>query len=49
MRNGGIYYKKFLTGILTETNEGDYTFEQNEKYVMEHPKESITLIMPVSR
>ncbi len=47
MRKAAIYYKEFLAGILTETDDGDYTFEYDEKYVMEHPKEGITLTMPV--
>jgi len=47
MRKAAVYYKEFLAGILTETDDGDYTFEYDEKYVMEHPKEGITLTMPV--
>jgi serine/threonine-protein kinase HipA len=47
MRKAAVYYKEFLAGILTETDDGDYTFEYDEKYVIEHPKESITLTMPV--
>lgn len=48
MRKAAIYYKKFLAGILTETDEGEYVFQYEDKYVQEHPKESITLTMPVS-
>ena len=48
MRKAAIYYKEFLAGILTETDEGEYIFQYEEKYVNEHPKESITLTMPVS-
>lgn len=47
MRKAVVYYKEFLAGILTETDDGEYTFEYDEKYVMEHPKESINLTMPV--
>ncbi len=47
MRKAAIYYKEFLAGILTETDDGDYTFEYDEKYVIEHPKEGITLTMLV--
>jgi serine/threonine-protein kinase HipA len=48
MRKAAIYYKEFLAGILTETDEGEYIFQYEDKYVQEHPKESITLTMPVS-
>ena len=48
MRKAAIYYKGFLAGILTETDEGEYIFQYEDKYVQEHPKESITLTMPVS-
>lgn len=48
MRKAAIYYKEFLAGILTETDEGEYIFQYEENYVAEHPKESITLTMPVS-
>ena len=47
MRKAAVYYKEFLAGILTETDDGEYTFNYDEKYVMEHPKESISLTMPV--
>jgi serine/threonine-protein kinase HipA len=48
MRKAAVYYKEFLAGILVETNEGEYTFQYDEKYIQEHSKESITLTMPVS-
>ncbi|WP_269242743.1 HipA N-terminal domain-containing protein [Flavobacterium limnophilum] len=47
MRKAAVYYKEFLAGILTETDDGEYTFEYDEKYVVEHPKEGISLTMPV--
>ena len=47
MRKAAIYYKENLAGILTETDEGEYTFQYEEKYVQEHSKESISLTMPV--
>lgn len=48
MRKATIYYKEFLAGTLTETDEGEYVFLYDEKYVKEHPKERITLTMPVN-
>lgn len=48
MRKAAIYYKEFLAGILTETNDGDYIFQYDEIYVKEHPKECISLTMLVT-
>lgn len=48
MRRANIYYKEIIAGILTETDDGDYVFQYDEKYIAKHPKESISLTMPVS-
>jgi serine/threonine-protein kinase HipA len=48
MRQAKIYYQDFFAGILTETNDGDYTFRYDELYVMEHPEGFISFSMPVS-
>lgn len=48
MRKAAIYYKDLLAGTLTETNEGEYVFQYEEKYVQEHPKQFLTFTMPVS-
>lgn len=48
MRKAAVYYKEWLAGTLTETDEGEYTFQYDEKYIEEHSNESITLTMPVS-
>jgi len=47
MRKATVYYKAFLAGLLTETDDGEYRFTYDEKYVREHPKECISLTMPV--
>ena len=47
MRKAAIYYKDFLAGILTETDEGEYHFQYDDSFITEHPKESISLTMPV--
>lgn len=47
MRKAIIYYKEYAAGTLTETNDGDYIFQYNEKYVDEHPKQFLTFTMPV--
>lgn len=48
MRQAAIYYKDLLAGILTETNEGDYTFQYDNKYRDNYPKQFLTFAMPVS-
>lgn len=47
MRKAQIYYKDILVGILTETNEGEYTFRYEKDYVSQFPKQFITFTMPV--
>lgn len=37
-----------MAGILTETDEGEYTFQYNEAYIADHPRQFITFTMPVS-
>ena len=48
MRKAAVYYKEWLAGTLTETDEGEYTFQYDEKYIGEHSNEGITLTMPVN-
>ena len=48
MRQGRVVYKGDLAGILTETNEGEYIFQYDEKYVQDHPNDFITFTMPVT-
>ena len=48
MRQGKVYYKDHLAGILTEQDDGEYVFQYDEKYREEHPGEFITFTMPVS-
>jgi serine/threonine-protein kinase HipA len=47
MRRGKVYYKDFLAGTITETNEGEYVFQYDKEYVETHSKEFITFTMPV--
>jgi len=47
MRKGKVFYKDCFAGIITETDDGEYVFQYNEKYVEEHPVEFITFSMPV--
>lgn len=48
MRKAAIYYKEDLAGILTETDEGEYIFQYEEKYLKEYPQQFLTFTMPVS-
>jgi serine/threonine-protein kinase HipA len=48
MRKCKIFYKDYLAGILTETNEGDFSFQYDKQYVIDHAAEFITFTMPVT-
>lgn len=48
MRRAEILYNKDLAGILTETNDGDYTFQYDKKYVAMHRDKFITFTMSVT-
>lgn len=47
MRSGRVYYKDILAGILTETDDGEYSFRYDEKYVKHHMVDFIAFSMPV--
>lgn len=47
MRQGKVYYQDFFAGIISETDEGDYVFQYDAKYVEEHPSDFISFTMPV--
>lgn len=47
MRQGKVYYKTHLAGIITETNEGEYVFQYDDQYISDHPNDFITCTMPV--
>jgi serine/threonine-protein kinase HipA len=48
MRKAEIFYKDILAGVLIEADEGEFTFQYEKEYVLNHPKEFITFSMPVS-
>jgi serine/threonine-protein kinase HipA len=48
MRQAKIYYDNLLAGILTETDDGDYTYQYEKDYISKHPKQFITFTMPVN-
>lgn len=49
MRQGKVFYNNILAGVLTETNDGDYIFQYDENYILEHTNDFITFTMPVTR
>ena len=48
MRSAEIFYNEILAGLLTETNDGQYTFQYDKEYVKTHPDKFITFTMPVT-
>lgn len=49
MRTAEIFYHEILAGILTETDEGHFVFQYDEKYVLEHPDQFLTFTIPVTK
>ncbi|WP_299578031.1 HipA N-terminal domain-containing protein [uncultured Sunxiuqinia sp.] len=47
MRCGKVYYREYLAGMITETDDGDYVFQYETEYVKTHPDLFITFTMPV--
>lgn len=48
MRSAEIFYADILAGILIETDDGDYTFQYDKKYVAKYADKFITFTMPVT-
>ena len=48
MRQGKVFYQNHFAGVVTETNDGDYTFEYDNDYIHKFPYQFITFSMPVS-
>lgn len=48
MRGANIYYKDHFAGVLVETDDGQYTFQYDEKYASQFPEQLLTFTMPVS-
>lgn len=48
MRTAKIYYKDLFAGKLTETNDGEYIFQYDDNYIVNHPNDFVTFTMPVS-
>jgi serine/threonine-protein kinase HipA len=48
MRQGKVFYKDRLAGVITETDDGEYEFQYDQTYVQEHQNDFITFTMPVT-
>ena len=48
MRQGKVFYNSIFAGIITETNDGEYTFSYDSSYIQKYPNQLITFSMPVS-
>ena len=48
MRKAEIYYQDDYAGLLVETNEGEYEFTYDKKYVENFPDRFLTFTMPVT-
>lgn len=48
MKKAEIYYKNYLAGYLTETDDGEYEFQYTADYVEHHPDQFLTFTMPVN-
>ncbi|MCO5231543.1 MAG: HipA N-terminal domain-containing protein [Chitinophagales bacterium] len=48
MRQGKVFYQDYFAGIVTETNDGDFTFEYDQEYIQRFSNQFITFSMPVS-
>lgn len=48
MRQGIVKYNNIKAGVLTEDDNGEYTFKYDEMYVQKYPNQFITFEMPVT-
>lgn len=48
MRQGNVFYKKELAGIISE-NEDGYTFHYNESYLKNTSAKPISLTLPIQK
>ena len=47
MRQAKIFYDTLFCGILTETDDGEFTFKYDGDYVKQYPSQFIKFTMPV--
>lgn len=48
MRAAEVFYDNILAGLLTETEDGQFTFQYHRDYITNFPDQFITFSMPVS-
>jgi serine/threonine-protein kinase HipA len=48
MRRGRVFYNDIFAGILTEIEDGEFIFQYDANYVMNHPDDFLTFTMPVT-
>lgn len=48
MRKASVLYNNIHAGFLIETDEGEYIFQYDTKYLEKYPSQFITFTMPVS-
>ena len=46
MRSGQVYFKNELAGVLSQLDNGTYTFSYNEQWFKDNSKPSISLTLP---
>ena len=47
MRQGKVFYKDIFAGIVSETDDGEYTFAYQPSYIEQYPTQFLTFSMPV--
>ncbi len=47
MRKARILYNNTFSGVLTETDDGEYLFQYDQKYIEQYSTQFITFTMPV--
>lgn len=49
MRQAEVYYNKILAGLLTESDNGEYTFRYDDKYFQDSSLPAISLTLPKTK
>ncbi len=47
MRLGKVFYKDYLAGIITESDDGEFVFQYDPEYIKNHPQLFLSFTMPV--